>query len=155
MTVKVTTPSDTEICISRWFDAPRRLVYRALTDGAILRRWLEPPGFVLTECVSDTRAGGTVRFAWKGDAGGMAVTILLKAVVPDRKIVGRETFDEAWYPGDAIVTQELTDQDGGTMLAVTIRYETKAARDGVLQTPMTDGMGQTYDQLEKLLGILN
>ena len=135
--------------------APRHLVYRALTEDAILRRWLEPPGFLLTECTSDTRAGGTVRFAWKGDAGGMAVTILLKEVVPDRRIVGRETFDEAWYPGDATVTQELTDQDGGTMLTVTIRYGSRAARDGVLQTPMTDGMSQTYDQLEKLLRVFN
>ena len=156
MTVEVTTSSDTEIRISRWFNAPRHLVYWALTEATILKRWLEPPGFSLTECASDARAGGAVRFAWKGDAGGgMAVTIVLQEVVPDRKIVGREKFDEAWYPGEAIVTQELSDENGGTLLAVTIRYEFKAARDGVLGTPMTDGMSFTYDQLEKLLGVLN
>ena len=156
MSIKVTTPSDTEIRITRWFDAPRHLVYRAFTEAAILKRWLEPPGFSLTECASDARVGGIVRFAWKGDAGGgMGVTTVLQEVVPDRRIVGREKFDEAWYPGEAVVTQELSDENGGTLLAVTIRYESKAARDGVLKTPMTDGMALTYDQLENLLGLLN
>ncbi|MEQ1613934.1 MAG: SRPBCC domain-containing protein, partial [Hyphomicrobiaceae bacterium] len=84
-----------------------------------------------------------------------AVTTVLQEVVPDKKIVGREKFDEAWYPGDAIVTQELSDENGGTLLTVTIRYESKAARDGVLKTPMTDGMSHTYDQLENILSLLN
>jgi uncharacterized protein YndB with AHSA1/START domain len=154
VTVKVTTPSDTEIRILRWFDAPPHLVFRAFTDAAILRRWLEPPGFTLTECTSDTRVGGVVRFAWKGDSGGMAVTTVLQEIVADRKIVGRERFDEPWYPGEAVVTQEMSDENGGTMLTVTIRYESRTARDAVLKTPMTDGMGSTYDQLEKLLGFL-
>ena len=154
MTVKVTTPSDTEIRILRWFDAPRHLVFRAFTDDAILKRWLEPPGFVLTECTSEMRVGGIVRFAWKGGAGGMAVTTVLQEIVADRKIVGRERFDEPWYPGEAIVTQEMSDENGGTLLTVTIRYESKTARDAVLKTPMTEGMSGSYDQLEKLLGVL-
>jgi uncharacterized protein YndB with AHSA1/START domain len=154
VTVKVTTPSDTEIRISRWFDAPRHLVFRAFTEDAILQRWLEPPGFVLTECASDMRVGGVVRFAWKGDAGGMAVTTVLQEIVADRKIVGRERFDEPWYPGEAVVTQEMSDENGGTLLTVTIRYESKSARDAVLKTPMTEGMSGSYDQLEKLLGVL-
>ena len=155
MAIRVSTPSDTEIRITRWFNAPRHLVYRAFTDAAILKRWLELPGFSLTECASDVRVGGIVRFAWKSDTGGMAVTTVLQEVVPDKRIVGREKFDEAWYPGEAIVTQELSDEEGGTLLVVTIRYESKAARDGVLKTPMTDGMSYTYDQLENLLGLLN
>ncbi len=156
MAIKVSTPSDTEIRIARWFNAPRHLVYRAFTEAAILKRWLELPGFSLTECASDVRVGGIVRFAWKGDAGGgMATTTVLQEVVPGERIVGREKFDEAWYPGEAIVTQELSDENGGTLLVVTIRYESKVARDGVLKTPMTDGMSHTYDQLENLLGLLN
>lgn len=156
MAVKVSTPSDTEIRITRWFNAQRHLVYRAFTEVEILKRWLELPGFALTECASEARVGGVVRFAWKGNAeGGMAVTTVLQEVVPDKKIVGREKFDEAWYPGDAIVTQELSDENGGTLLTVTIRYESKAARDGVLKTPMTDGMSHTYDQLENILSLLN
>ena len=107
MSIKVTTPSDTEIRISRWFNAPRHLVYRALTEAAIIKRWLQPDGFSISECTSDMRIGGVVRFAWEGDAGGgMAVTIVLQEVVPDKRIVGREKFDEAWYPGEAIVTQD-------------------------------------------------
>jgi uncharacterized protein YndB with AHSA1/START domain len=153
MNIKVTTPSATEIRISRWFNAPRHLVYRAFTDSAILKRWLQPPGFSMTECSADMRVGGVVRFAWKGYAGGgMAITTVLQEVVPDKRIVGREKFDEAWYPGEAIVTQEFTDDNGGTSLTVTISYETQSARDGVLKTPMTDGMSTVYDQLEKLLG---
>jgi uncharacterized protein YndB with AHSA1/START domain len=155
MSITVTTPSDTEIRITRWFNAPRHLVYRAFTDETILRRWLEPPGFTMTECISDMRVGGVVRFAWKGDAGGgMAITTVVEEVVPDRRIVGREKFHESWYPGEAIVTQEFADDKGGTKLTVTIRYESKAARDGVLNTPMTDGLSSVYDQLEKLLGKL-
>jgi uncharacterized protein YndB with AHSA1/START domain len=156
MSIKVTTPSDTEICITRWFNAPRHLVYRAFTDATILKRWLELPGFSMTECASDMRVGGVVRFAWKGDAGGgMGITTVMQEVVRDKRIVGREKFDEAWYPGEAIVTQEFADDKGGTTLTVTIRYESKAARDGVLKTPMSERMSKTYEQLETLLGKLH
>lgn len=155
MNIKVTTPSDTEIRITRWFNAPRHLVYRALTDDIIIKRWLEPDGFSMIECVSEMRVGGVVRYAWKGDAGGgMAVTIVLHEVVPGKRIAGKEKFDEAWYPGEANVTQELSDENGGTTLTVTISYESKSARDGVLKTPMTDGMGEVYKKLEGLLGNL-
>jgi uncharacterized protein YndB with AHSA1/START domain len=155
MSIKVTTPSDTDIRISRWFNAPRHLVYRAFSDETILKRWLSPPGFSMTECTADMRAGGVVRFAWKGDAGGgMSITTVMQEVVPDTRLVGVEKFHEAWYPGEAIVTQEFADDRGGTTLTVTIRYESKAARDGVLKTPMTDGLGSVYDQLENLLGNL-
>ena len=156
MSIKVITPSDTEIRITRWFNAPRHLVYRALTDDTIIRRWLRPGGFSMSECSADLRLGGIIRFAWKGEeGGGMGVTITLQEVVPDRRIVGREKFDEAWYAGEAIVTQELADDKGGTSLNVTIRYESKEVRDGVLKTPMTDSMGDVYNQLETLLRNLN
>jgi uncharacterized protein YndB with AHSA1/START domain len=147
MSITVTTPSDTEIRITRWFNAPRHLLYRALTEQTILNRWLELPGFSMTECTSDVRIGG------KG--GGMAITTVVEDVVHNHRIVGREKFDDAWYPGEAVVTQELTDSKGGTLLSVTIQYESREARDGVLKTPMTEGMGYTYNQLEALLGQLN
>jgi uncharacterized protein YndB with AHSA1/START domain len=153
MTLKVTTPSDTDIRITRWFNAARPRVYRALTDASLIARWLQPDGFSLIECTSDVRIGGMMRLAWRGEAGGgMAVTIVLQDLVADRLIVGRERFDDAWYPGEAVVTQELADDKGGSTLTVTISYESKTARDGVLKTPMTDGMGEVYDRLAELLG---
>ena len=66
---------------------------------------------------------------------------------PDR-IVHTERFDEAWYPGESIITTELTDQGGKTLLTVTLLYVSKEARDGVLKSPMESGVAASYARLD-------
>ena len=71
-------------------------------------------------------------------------------VVPER-IVATEEFDEAWYAGEAVGTMELVEEGGKTRLIQTMQYASPEARDGVLKSPMEDGVGASYDRLEKLV----
>ena len=66
-TLSVTTPTDLEIVMTRTFDAPRRLVWEAMTKPAFIRRWLfAPPGWEMTVCEGDVQVGGTFHWAWNG-----------------------------------------------------------------------------------------
>ena len=80
-TLQVSLPSDTEILMTRVFDAPRRLVFAALTQADLLRRWFNgPPGWRLDVCEIDARVGGKYRYVWAGSNGevmGMGGTIIM------------------------------------------------------------------------------
>jgi uncharacterized protein YndB with AHSA1/START domain len=155
-TFKVTTPSDREVMMTRVFDAPRKLVFKALTTPELLKRWLTgSPGWTMEVCEIDLRVGGTYRFVWRGRDGiQMGMGGVYREVVPPERYVGTELFDEAWYPGGAIVTTSLAEQDGKTTLTLTVLYESKETRDAVLKTPMEQGVAMGYDKLEALLGEL-
>lgn len=149
----VTAPGDLDIVMTRSFNAPRHLVFEAMTKPEFLRRWLGfPDGWEMPVCEFDARPGGKYRYQWKhvdGAAMGMGGTVL--EFVPPERIVQSEKFDEAWYPGDAIVTTAFEETDGRTTIVVSIRYETKEARDGVLQSPMEDGVAVSYNRLAELV----
>lgn len=151
-TLKVTTPSDREIQITRLFDAPRQLVFDAYTKPELLKRWLfGPDGWSLAVCEVDLRVGGKYRYVWRhlknGKEMGMGGEIR-ELVVPER-LVSTEKFDEAWYPGEgALGTVVLSEQGKWTLVTQTIRYESKQARDTALQTGMMDGMKAGYDRLD-------
>ena len=74
-----------------------------------------------------------------------------REIVAPVRIVSTERFDEAWYPGEATGTVVLTERAGTTTLTQTLQYESRAARDGVLKSPMESGVTASYDRLEKLM----
>jgi uncharacterized protein YndB with AHSA1/START domain len=152
-TLKVTTPSDREIAMTRVFDAPRRLVFEALTTPALLKRWFSgPPGWILAACDVDLRVGGAYRYVWLKDGGtemGMGGVFL--EILPPERIVATERFDQSWYPGDAVVTQTLVEEGGKTTLTLIVRYESKEARDGVLKSGASQGVQYGYDRLAEFL----
>jgi len=152
-TLQVSLPSDTEILMTRVFDAPRRLVFEALTRADLLRRWFGgPPGWRLDVCEIDARVGGKYRYVWVGDNGevmGMGGTIL-EIAAPER-MVANETFDQAWYEGQGVSSIVLTEDDGKTTLRLTVRYDSKAVRDHVLSFPATSGVEMGYDRLAEWL----
>jgi len=154
-TLKVTTPSDQEISLTRVFDAPRELVFEALTEPDWLKRWFfGPPGWSLSVCEIDLKVGGAYRYAWRGPDGaemGMGGTYR-EVTVPER-VVGTELFDDPWYPGEAVGTMVLIEHDGKTTLTNTILYASREARDAVLKTPMEDGVALGYDRLAELLAL--
>jgi len=76
---------------------------------------------------------------------------LYRKIVPNERIVSTEKFDEAWYPGEAVGTFELVEKNGKTTLTQTIRYESREARDGVLESDMERGVAASYDRLEEIL----
>lgn len=152
-TLAVTTPSDREIALTRVFDAPRSLVFETVTRPEYLVQWLGVrKGWRLAVCEVDLRAGGTFRYMWQKDDGtrmGMRGTFL--EVVPPERVVNTEIFDEPWYPGQAEARLELTERGGRTTLVLTVRYESKDARDGVLRTPMKEGVEEGYDKVAEIL----
>jgi uncharacterized protein YndB with AHSA1/START domain len=152
-TLTITTPGDREIAMTRVFDAPRRLVFEALTKPEHLLRWFAgPPGWTLATCEVDLRVGGAYRYVWQKDSGtvmGMGGRFL--EIVPPERIVATEKFDQSWYPGEAVVTQSLTETGGKTTLTLTVRYESKEARDGVLASPAASGVEYTYNRLAEFL----
>ena len=155
-TLKVTTPGDREVVMTRIFDAPRHLVFEAVTKPELLKRWFfGPPGWSLAVCEIDLRVGGAYRYVWRGpDGAEMGIRGVFREVVPPERIVNTELFDEAWYPGEALVTTALVEQGGKTTLTLTVLYQSREARDAVLKTPMEHGVAMGYDRLAELLASL-
>jgi len=151
--MKVTTPTDREVVITRLFDAPRGMVFDAHTKPDLVRRWLlGPPGWTMPVCEIDLRVGGKYRYVWE-NAGGqrMGVSGTFKEIVRPSRIVITQLFDEDWTGGETIVITELAEQGGKTTLTITVRYASREARDGALKTGMTTGMEAGYERLENLL----
>jgi uncharacterized protein YndB with AHSA1/START domain len=77
---------------------------------------------------------------------------IFREITPPERIVATEAFDQGWYPGNnAIVTQTLSEKGGKTTLTLTVRYESKDARDAVLKSPALSGVEGTYDRLAEFL----
>ncbi len=152
-TLKVTTPSDREIAMTRVFDAPRNLVFDAYSKPELLKRWLGVHGgWSLVVCEIDLRMGGAYRYVWRGPNGAdMGMRGVYREVVPPERIVATESFDQSWYPGDALSTITLVEQGGRTTLTLTVLYESREARDAVLKSPMEQGVAAGFDKLAELL----
>jgi len=147
------TPSEKEIVMTRVFDAPRRLVFEAFTKPELLGKWLlGPPGWTMPVCELDLRVGGAYRFLWRGpDGTHMGASGVHREVVVPERLVSTERFDEPWYPGEAIVTNELVEHQGKTTLTITILYESREARDIALKSGMDGGLAASYDRLAEVL----
>ena len=153
-TLKLTTPSDRELAMSRVFDAPRQLVFDAHTKPDLVRQWLlGPPGWSMPVCEMDVRVGGKYRYVWRHDREGteMGMGGVYREIVAPERIVNTEKFDESWYPGQAVDTLVLVEQRGKTTLTLTVRYESWEARDAVLKSGMESGVAASYDRLAELL----
>jgi len=151
-TLKITTVSDREIAITRVFNAPRRLVFDAHTKPELVRQWLGAfAGWTMPVCEIDLRVGGRYRYLWKKDGEEMGMGGVFREIVKPERLVATEVFDDPWYPGTAVDTSVFTEQNGRTTLTLTVRYESRAARDAVLQSPMETGLKASYDRLEELL----
>ena len=151
--LQVTTPTDREIAMTRAFDAPRSLVWDALTKPELLKRWLGVfGGWSLAVCEIDLKVGGKYRYVWRRINGReMGMGGVYREIVAPERVVQTESFDESWYPGEAVGTAVLVERGGTTTLTTTVRYESRAARDAVLTTPMESGIAAGYDQLDLVL----
>lgn len=155
-TLSITTPSDREILITRQLDAPRRLVWMALTKPEFIRRWLFcPPGWSMTVCEEDVRVGGQYRWEWAGPDGQTAMKMRgeYREVAPPERSVRTETFEFGCVPqaGEQLATMVLTENDAKTLVTITVVYPSKEARDGAIASGMERGMAAGYDRLEELL----
>lgn len=155
-TIKVTLPSDREILITRSFAAPRDLVFDCWTKPELIRRWLlGPDGWTMTVCTVDLRIGGRFRYEWSKDDGGfMGMGGEYREIVRPEILGSVELFDEDWTGGEATSRIVLTEEGGRTLLRQTSRYSSKEARDGALQTGMTEGMEFGFARLDATLAEL-
>ena len=151
--LKVTTPSDREIAMTRVFDAPRRLVFDAYTKPELVKRWLlGPPGWTMPVCEIDLRVGGSYRYVWHGQNGTeMGMRGIYREIVPAERIVCTESFDDPWYEGEAVGTTAFVERSGKTTLTTTVLYVSKEVRDAVLKSPMEQGVAASFDRLADLL----
>ncbi|MGE0640080.1 MAG: SRPBCC family protein [Thermoanaerobaculia bacterium] len=152
--LKITTPSDTEIVMTREFAAPRQLLYDAHTRPELVRRWLlGPDGWSMPTCEIDLRVGGRYRYVWRKEATGAEIATggrYLEIVEPER-LASTEQFEDPWYEGESMNTIVLVESDGRTILTQTMRLASKEARDGVIATGMATGVATSYDRLERIL----
>lgn len=153
--LRVTTPTDREIVLTREFDAPRRMVFDALTKPELLTRWYGARGWNLVVCEVDLRVGGPWRFVSHGpDGTDMGQSGVYREIAPPGRLVYTESFDDQSYPGESLVTHVLAEQGGGTTLTSTVRYPSREARDIVLRYPMARGVAESYDRLDAVLADL-
>jgi uncharacterized protein YndB with AHSA1/START domain len=151
----VTTPSDTEIRMTRLFDAPRELVFEAMTKPEHIREWWGRlgEGYSVPVCESDLRVGGTWRFVNRHPKGEAAFHGEHKEITAPSRLVFTEIFED--FPDVvSVVTSDLTDEKGKTRLTVTVRYPSRDVRDMVIASGMAKGAGISYDRLEDLLATL-
>ena len=155
--LQVTTPSDREIAMTRVFDAPRNLVFDAFTKPELLKRWLGVRGgWTLALCEVDLKVGGAYRYVWRGPKGQeMGMGGVFREVVRPERVVCTEKFDESWYEGDAVDTMTFVERNGKTTATTTVLYASKAARDGVLKSPMDKGVAEGYDKLDEVLAAMS
>jgi uncharacterized protein YndB with AHSA1/START domain len=155
--MKVTTPTDREIVMTRVFDAPRKLVFDAHTKPELLKRWLlGPEGWSLPVCEIDLRVGGKYRYVWRhADGREMGMGGVYREIVPPERLVSTELFDEDWTGGEVIGTLVLIEHDGKSTLTSTLLYPSKETRDNVLKSGMERGVAVSYDRLEGVLTSIN
>ena len=158
MTTKTTyvsaEPGKQEIVITREFDAPRELVFKACTDPKLVPQWWGPRRFSTLVDKMDVRPGGQWRFINR-DAEGNEYAfhgVYHEILAPDRVI---DTFEFEGLPETghvALETMKLEELPGGrTRLTVQSVFQSVADRDGTLQSGMEDGVSETYDRLAEVL----
>lgn len=149
-TLTLTTPTDREIVMTRVFDAPRKLVFEALTKPELLKLWYGPHGWSLEVCEIDLQVSRAWRFVLRGSDGTeMGMRGGYREVVPPERTVYTWMFDG--FPGESLVTNVLVEQGGQTTLTCTILYPSPAGRDAVMNDGMENTVAESYDRLAALL----
>jgi uncharacterized protein YndB with AHSA1/START domain len=152
-TATVTLPSDEEILITREFDAPRHLVFRAWTEPALVRRWWSGLRGEMTHVEIDLRVGGTWRYVMVAH-GGQEVAFhgTFREIVPDERIVTTEVFEGAPEPqGDPVLNVVTFAASGDrTRLELLVQAGSREIRDLIVGSGMEVGMQEQMDALEAL-----
>ena len=149
-TAVVTLPSDKQILITREFDAPKHLVFKAWTTPELVKRWWSGERGEVTVAEIDLRVGGRWRYVMVAN-GGMEVGFhgTYQEIVTNERIVNTEIFE--MVPDDsALNTVTLTESAGRTTLTVLVDHSSKEARDMHVGSGMEGGMQEGMDKLEQV-----
>ena len=151
----VTLPSDTQILITREFDAPKDLVYRAWTTPELVKRWWSGQRGKTTLVEIDLRVGGKWRYLMVAD-GGFEVGFHgeYREIVPNERIVNTEVYEGAPEGGESVNAQTLTEKNARTRLAILMQLDSKEVRDMIIATGMEGGMHESLALLEEVANSL-
>ena len=151
-TFKVTTPSDREIRLTRVFDAPRHLVFEAMTKPEHVKQWWGQlgEGYSVPVCEIDLRPGGRWRFVNRHPKGMAVFYGVYREIDAPERLVFTEIYEP--FPDiESVVTAMFTDENGKTRLTVSALYSSMDVRDMVIKTGMAKGAAASYDRLENLV----
>lgn len=155
-TAVVTLPTDSQILITREFDAPRHLVYTAFTTPELVKRWWSGERGEVTLAEIDLRVGGRWRYVMIAD-GGFEVGFhgVYREIVPNERIVSTEAYEglpEGLDPDEeaSLNTLTLAELDGRTTLTILVEHRTTEGRDGHINSGMEGGMQEAMDRLEQV-----
>ena len=146
-TAVVTLPADTQILITREFDAPRHLVFLAWTTPELIKRWWSGGRGEVTMADVDLRPGGRWRYVLAaGDGTEAAFHGEYLQIVPDEQIVSTEVY-EGIPDAEAVTTLTLTEMGGRTRLTMLVQHTSRDNRDRHLE--YGDSLQQAMDRLEQ------
>ncbi|WP_433043758.1 SRPBCC family protein [Dactylosporangium sp. CS-033363] len=149
-TAKVTLPTDLQILITREFNAPKELVWRAYTTPELVKRWWAGEKGAMVSAEIDLKVGGGWRYVM--DAGGFEVAfrgVYREIAAPDR-LVNTEVFEGLPDPDahTGLITVTLTEADGRTHMSMLCEYDDRETRDAVIASGMESGLQDSLDHLE-------
>jgi uncharacterized protein YndB with AHSA1/START domain len=150
-TAVVTLPSDTQVLITREFNAPRHLVFKAWTTPELIRRWWAGDRGEVTLAEVDLRVGGKWRYAMIAN-GGFEVAFHgeYREIVPNERIVSTEIFEGMPDAGAAVSTVSFTESDGRTTLTILVEQPDREIRDAFIASGMESGLQEALDDLEEV-----
>jgi uncharacterized protein YndB with AHSA1/START domain len=152
-TAKVTLPAENQILITREFNAPRRLVWKAYTTPELVRRWWSGERGTVTSAEIDLWVGGAWRYVMVANEGfEVAFRGEFREIVPEERLVNTEIFEGIPDADDhaGLVTLTLTETDGRTYMEMLCDYRDSADRDAVIDSGMEGGMQESMDALERV-----
>jgi uncharacterized protein YndB with AHSA1/START domain len=151
----VTLPSDTDILITRAFDAPADLIFKAYTTPELVKRWW---GFETSEwlvCDIDLRVGGQWRYVVREGDNEVAFHGEYREIAAPHRLVSTEVYEGAPVPdpeaAGAVNVVTLDEVDGVTTMTVLVQTPSQDVRDGIIQSGMESGMQVSFDRLEDLV----
>ena len=149
-TAKVTLPTDEQILITREFDAPRHLVYRAWTTPELVMRWWSGGHGEVTVAEIDLRVGGMWRYVLIASEGfEVGFHGEYREIVANERIVSTEVY-EGMPEGEALNTITFTEEDGRTSMSILVQHSCKEHRDAHINSGMESGMQKSMDLLEQV-----
>ncbi len=152
-TLTVTTPSDTEIVMTRVFDAPRDLVFEAHTSCEHLSHWWGPRKYEVADCEVDFRPGGRWRVVHRYGEEEHEFRGEYREIVRPERFTW--TFEWMGMPGHVGVESYVFEEhDGRTTLISTALFDTVEERDMVLDSGMESGAAETWERLDEYLQIM-
>ena len=153
-TATVTLPTDEQILITREFDAPRQLVYKAWTTPELVRRWWTARRGEMTVVDIDLRVGGGWRYVMESPDGfEVAFHGEYREIVPGERLVSTEVY-EAMPDAAALDTVTFEERHGRTLLTILVEHTRKEHRDAHVESGMEEGLQDALDLLEQVAATL-